>query len=287
MTKFALKNLEEIATFLEYLAIASPGKPLGLQSLQEIASRFADVDRHRVGLALNVLKRRKTNLGHLYPFEVQDEYLLLESSMRESFYYLFLCLSSESPIARSPQFGEGEAAEIFEHLTEQCFSEFFGSGSGTLNFGFNSEPDRPSDFDGAVRWAANKMGVQVGAGYRQPRRKDGGVDLFVWKSFSDGNPGLILMLLQCTVMADYVNKISDIDKRLWASWLSSDIDPVLGLAVPMLVHDSASWNEINIRGLLFDRARLSKLATKPANLRPAESAYFTSFEGRIASYFHQ
>lgn len=285
MTKIPLRSAEDAANFLEYVAIAKPGTPLGISSLTQVLEEFTEGESHLAALGVSVLVRRKNLLGDKYPFQVANEYLLCEGPRRDNFYYLFTCLSSKTPIVRSPELGEQEPGRIFENLAQQCFDKFFGPSTGTLNFGYNVDPSRPGDFDSAVKWAADKIGVPIGAGYRQPRRKDGGVDVFVWKSFSDKFPGNILLLLQCTVMDDFTNKVADIDKRLWASWLSSDIDPVIGLAVPHLVTDTSIWSEINTRGILFDRARLSSISSSIPVLAPGEHSYFSSFENRLGQFF--
>lgn len=285
MVKFQVRSVEDAANFLEYVAIAKAGTPLGLDSLGKILKEYSDADGHVVSLALSVLNKRSGQLGEKYPFKISNEYILSPPAIRDNFYYLFTCLAPKGPIARSPQLGESETGSIFENLTQQCLTDFFGVGTQTLNFGYNSDPTRPGDFDSAVRWAAERIGVPLGAGYRQPRRKDGGVDLFVWKKFGDRFPGNVLMLMQCTVMDDFVNKISDIDKRLWASWLSSDIDPVIALAIPGIVTDLQIWSEINTRGMLFDRMRLATLSTATPTLRAGEDAYFASFEHRLNGLF--
>jgi hypothetical protein len=81
-------------------------------------------------------------------------------------------------------------------------------------------------------------------------------------------------LLQCTLQEKFLNKIRDVDTRLWSSWLSSDIDPVAGLCVPHVVSRLEDWNEITTRGLLFDRMRLTLMATNSEfELTPIEQAF--------------
>lgn len=89
-----------------------------------------------------------------------------------------------------------------------------------------------------------------------PEKKDGGVDLFVWKSFSDKRPGIPIMLVQCTIKDDFINKIGDIDLKLWSNWLSSDLEPLVALAIPGVVTKDEVWSEITTRGILLDRLRL-------------------------------
>lgn len=164
------------------------------------------------------------------------------------------------------------ASKLFEDITEQCLLSFFGSKTQTLNFGFPSKNDRPAEFAAAVKWLSEKTNIRLGSAYRPPRKKDGGVDLFVWKSFPDNRPGIPIMLVQCTIKDDFINKIGDIDLKLWANWLSSDLEPLIALAVPGVVTREEIWSEVTTRGILLDRLRLvetfepSVIQTKLDNL---------------------
>jgi hypothetical protein len=117
------------------------------------------------------------------------------------------------------------------------------------------------------------LNVKVGSGYRQPRRKDGGVDIFVWKEFPDRNPGTPLALIQCTIQKQFTDKVGDVDLKLWSSWLSSDLDPMVGLCVPEVVVKSEIWDEVTTRGLLLDRIRLVTMQVEQPQLSPAEQAF--------------
>ena len=139
--------------------------------------------------------------------------------------------------------------------------------AGYVHGGAPSEEGRPKEFPEAVAWLALRMGVDVGHGYRPPRRKDGGVDVVAWRPFPDGRTGFPVLLVQCTLEANVVHKSRDVDARLWAGWLSLDVDPSAALAFPGLLPRAEDWREVASRCVVLDRLRLSHLlagATAPA-----------------------
>ena len=274
MFNLANASVDELADFIEVVSFANSGEPFGLSSIQNFFGTFASTPRDRANLAFNKIIRRKELFGDKYPLKVTNEYIVALEKAEESMYGSCLLVSPASPLRDMPSWSFDMAGKIFENAVETANCKFFGKETRTLNFGFPSTVGRPSDFDGAVKWLAQKMEVSLGSGYRQPRRKDGGVDIFIWKKFQDPNPGVPLLLLQCTIMEDYINKIGDIDKRLWASWLSSDIDPMDGLAVPAFVTEPRTWSEITTRGFLLDRRRLVAMSDIQSRIEQTELAFF-------------
>jgi hypothetical protein len=170
-----------------------------------------------------------------------------------------LYLSSTSPLRQADGWNLTSATKDFENIVELAISAFFGSSTKTLNFGFPSQFGRPADFPNAVAWLAGKLGIKLGSAYRSPRRKDGGVDIFVWKNFPDSFGGKPVGLVQATIMEDFRNKIADIDTKLWSSWLAIDTDPLVVLAIPTIENDRNIWSELSSRGTLLDRRRLAQM----------------------------
>ena len=154
------------------------------------------------------------------------------------------------------------------------------------SFGFPSKSDRPAEFASAVKWLSEKTNIRLGNAYRPPRKKDGGVDLFVWKSFPDKRPGIPIMLVQCTIKDDFINKIGDIDLKLWANWLSSDIEPLVALAVPGVVTKDEIWSEITTRGILLDRLRLVQSSDNSSNKKVENLDYLTRLVKEMADLVH-
>jgi len=100
----------------------------------------------------------------------------------------------------------------------------------------------------------------LSAGYRPPRRKDGGVDVVAWRPFQDGRPGFPIVLAQCTIESDVLAKARDIDIRQWATWLALDASILIALAIPGTVPRDESWNELARNNVVLERLRLVSLS---------------------------
>ena len=246
-----------VTDWIEALAVAQAGRPLAFQKVQEISENFASIPSNRISYSFSQLKRRSEILGEKYPFLIDDSYIATNQVIDNSTYLQLLFLSPKTGLSNQSKVYNLEiASKLFEDITERCLKSFFGNNTQTVNFGFPSKSDRPAEFAAAVKWLSEKTNIRLGNAYRPPRKKDGGVDLFVWKSFPDQRPGIPIMLVQCTIKEDFINKIGDIDLKLWSTWLSSDIEPLVTLAVPGVVTKEEIWSEITTRGILLDRLRL-------------------------------
>lgn len=227
------------------------------------------------------MNARLATLGDRYPFQFEAGAAFLSAPNNWTWLYLALLgLTRPSPWSHvanlhPPTLGE----KVFERISEQCLGAFFGPHTQTLNFGWPSESGRPVEFDLAIAWLAERVGLPVGNFHRQPRRKDGGVDIVVWRTMPDRRPGVPLLLVQATVQADFVSKARDIDRRLWAGWLSMDVEPIVCLTVPAAVSERLQWEEISRSALLLDRMRLVSLSDPDESL---STICRTTWEGCLA-----
>jgi hypothetical protein len=109
-------------------------------------------------------------------------------------------------------------------------------------------------------WLAQRLGIDPGTGYRDPRRKDGGVDVVAWRSFMDGRPGFPVALAQCTIQEEALTKTTDIDVRLWATWLAMDLDPLSVLVLPGTIQRAGPrWRQLSSVVMVIERLRLVEL----------------------------
>lgn len=247
------------ADWLELMASVAEGKPLSRAMAFELGSNHFGLGEAEILDAFSVVVDRKAKIDSSYPFDCSESYIVVSSAGVLSPYERLLYLSPWSPARALESWSLELASKTFEYLAQQCMADFFGGGTESVNFGHPSDVGRPSDFDQAVKWLANKANIKIGAAYRPPRRKDGGVDLFVWKAFSDGKAGSPLLMVQCTIAKDFINKIGDIDLALWSSWLSTDVNPLAALAVPFNISNRQDWEEISTRGIVLDRGRLIEM----------------------------
>jgi len=277
-----------IADWIEALTVTQSGRPLSMQRIQSVSESFASIAPNVIPFAIRLMEKRKSVLGDSYPFQIDDSYVVTRSTVRDSLYIKLLYLTSKVGLFTSGNNWNLElASQLFEDMAEQALSGFFGKNTKTLNFGFPSRNGRPAEFAAAVEWLSKKTNIRLVNAYRPPRKKDGGVDIFVWKSFSDNQPGVPIMLVQCTIREDYINKIGDIDLRLWANWLSSDLEPLVALAVPGVVTKEEVWGEITTRGILLDRLRLVELGQEASNTNSIEGVdYIEKCISELAEHIH-
>ena len=287
MIDLSSESSDVISDWIESLAVVQKGRPLPIQKIQEISENFAGISTNRIPFSFSQLKKRAEILGTKYPFKVDDSYIVTSQTIEDSVYIQLLFLTPKSGISTQGRiYNLDVASKLFEDIAEQSLQTFFGANTQTLNFGFPSKSDRPAEFASAVKWLSERTNIRLGNAYRPPRKKDGGVDLFVWKSFPDKRPGIPIMLVQCTIKDDFVNKIGDIDLKLWANWLSSDIEPLVALAVPGVVTKDEIWSEITTRGILLDRLRLVQSSDNSLNKKVENLEYLTRLVKEMADLVH-
>jgi hypothetical protein len=169
-------------------------------------------------------------------------------------YKLLLLLAALS--AGSVSGDDGSGAVHLERLVVKAAGKFWGANTHAVRFGHPPEPERPSGFEDAVRWLANKMNARplplAGSAFR---RADGGVDVVAWRTFADDGPGPIAVF-QVTYESDLRAK------SLEAA--GNDLDRWVAIARPMPVlacpmdrgGDPDLFVEVSQRVLVLDRWRL-------------------------------
>lgn len=262
-----ISGREKVADWIETTLLVRGTRPLGNDELYAIADAEIDAGPPQVGLGLRVMKRRSDLLGDLYPFDVNQVAVRSRETANQMPYASLVFLTPDS-IARQSVIKDctSEMEVLFERITETALSNLWGSGGKALRFGWPSDVGRPQEFDAAVVWLAQQIGIEPGVGFRPPKRKDGGVDVVGWRPFTDGRGGVPLILVQCTLQSDILSKASDVDTRVWASWLVMDFDPITALAVPQTIPAGTLWDQLALRGMVLDRVRISELTGTSSNV---------------------
>jgi len=257
---FPIQGRERIADWIETTLLARGTRPLGHDELHALADAEIHQGAAQGALGLGVMKRRSDLLGHKYPFVVHD---IAVRSHENSVLFPYSCLLMLTPEGVARQTVVGDSTEdmeiLFERISEAALSNLWGESGRAIRFGWPSDVGRPQGFNEAVIWLAEQIGIKPGSGFRPPRRKDGGVDVVAWRPFRDGKGGVPLILVQCTIQSDILPKATDVDSRVWASWLVLDFDPITALAVPQTIASGTLWDQLALRGMVLDRLRLSEL----------------------------
>jgi hypothetical protein len=260
--ELAVRGRESVADWIETTLLTRGTRQLGHDAIYALAEEEIGTGHAQVNLALGVMRRRAASLGPKYPFQVHEVAVRALPSASSAPYTSLLLLTPEG-VARQTVRGvpTEEMVVLFERMVERAVRSIWGSAGASLRFGYPSEHGRPVEFGAAIAWLAGKMGIPVGSGYRQPRRKDGGVDVVAWRPFQDRRSGFPVLLVQCTLQSDILAKARDIDVRLWSSWLAMDFEPLTALAIPQTIPRGVVWDEIALHGMVLERLRLSALLT--------------------------
>lgn len=261
MTDLDIQSPEEIADWIETSVFVSTSGHFGRDRLDELSSEEIRATPAAVGSALNVMARRSATLGELYPFIVNDLAVIRSTSDLEDYYAALLFLSPDSAVRQSIEnLSLQDMSEQFEVIAETALANLWGPGGKAVMFGYPSRHGRPEAFDQAIIWLADRIGLTPGAGYRPPYRKDGGVDIVAWRQFIDRRSGFPVALAQCTIQRETFTKTSDIDLRLWSSWLAMDFDPMSLLVIPGTIRTAGpEWQQLSTVVTVIERIRLIEL----------------------------
>jgi hypothetical protein len=212
-----------------------------------------------IDLLLREIDRRKAIAPECYPFETSEAGLRRTDAVA-GVLYEFLLLLAVSPLYRK----EGRVAEIdvqFDNIVKAALQNQLGPDAVAVRFAHPSSDGRPTNFPEAVKWLADLLGLGTGAGIALPKRRDGGVDVAVWRPFRDRKFSFLVVLCQCTVQTDWQPKSQDVVEGLWLGYIDFGMIPVRALAIPFVVPPAfAGWDEIRRSvNLLLDRMRMCEL----------------------------
>ena len=250
---------EAIADWIEVKALTGATAGRSIDEFTQAAVDELGVTMIRAHAALAIVGRRSRVLGDQYPLIVREVGIIKKPNPL-NFPYVGLLLISPGLPNRSLTSKEIDIAAIaLEDAAAEALATFLGPGGRGIRFAWPSSIGRPEKFPHAIRWLVEQMGASLGDAYRQPRRKDGGVDVVAWRPFPDQRSGFPVILAQATIGTDYVNKSADIDLRNWSGWLSLDVDPTVAMVIPGTLSNGESWNEMATRSLIFERIRLAGL----------------------------
>lgn len=264
MGDLELGTAEQLADWIETSLLISRTGHLGLDALFRLAEEELGKGPVTINPALSVIARRRGVLKDLYPFEVVPGVAVVTRPTPIRDFYVVLLQITPDSVARQTVRAEpsdiAKMGALLEELAETALANFWGPGGEALAFGYPSSHGRPANFDQAIEWLAARMGVKVGHGYRDPRRQDGGVDVVAWRRFRDGRQGFPIALAQCTIQRETFTKTTDVDLRLWSSWLALDADPLSLLVIPGTIREAGTeWSQLSTVVMVIERLRLIEL----------------------------
>lgn len=229
--------------------VVSPAK--GHEMLGGIGAAVDEVD---VAFAFGTLHDRCNRKHALYPFKFSRLGLEVDPEVPQDPYRLLLLLSA---IANGSVSGDDGGGSVhLERLVTAAATQFWGEHTEAVRFGHPPEPERPKEFNDAVKWLAKKLHARAlplaGSAFR---RADGGVDVVAWKVFCDGGPGPTAVI-QVTYETDLRAKSLEAAGNDLDRWMAV-APPVAVLASPFdSYQDPDLFVELNQRVVVLDRWRL-------------------------------
>lgn len=263
--------LEEKADFWEVESIREQGQFISQMNVLRVLSRGVDEINHdgiesdEDSIELNLddvfqqLIDRKAFCSIGYPFEFGHSSIRFdETSSYKRDVYLFLLLCTRFNMTSQKIQNGIDATLLFEKLSAEVAKNFFGYNAESLVFGTAALASFPNKIKDLV------ISMGEGYGYQNPNlnyptKNDDGIDVVVWKNFSDGRIGKLIGFGQCKTGTNWKDSIHKLKPRDFCdNWLSQS--PVLDPIPMIFICDTLNYEQnfyTDQKGfLVFNRFRI-------------------------------
>ena len=196
-----------------------------------------------------------------YPFSFAEHgntiHLNLNYSNQKHTIYLFLLLATRLNMSDNKKHDEYDGTKLFEYLSAEVVREYFGNGAMSCVFN-----DLAANFEGKINRLCENIGEGMGFANRNqknPKKIDDGLDIVVWKNFSDNCASKLMGFGQCKTGTDYFDSLSRIyPEKFCSKWMVNM--PVVWPVRLFFVAEALSrinwYSTATDAGLLFDRCRV-------------------------------
>jgi hypothetical protein len=266
-------DLHEIADFIEIQCIRNKSI-----SAREIFANLNRLEDHyytdgvpeddelepKLTDTLIEIDNRSKWCGKRYPFRIdQHGYVVtfcpnINETIREIYTFLLFATRLDMKTKRIQNAIDG--ALLFEELSEYVGKHYFGEHAESYLFG-TASPE--SNFDHKITSLIKRMGEGRGFKNRSdisPKtNKDGGLDMVVWKSFSDGCPGKLIGFGQCKTGTHWRDHLTILQPDSFCKKWFQDaptVNPVRLFFISESILRSKWYNNSVDGGILFDRCRI-------------------------------
>jgi len=223
------------------------------------------------------LHRRVDATREKYPFTFSGTLLESRGDWRDYTPYVFCLLLSYCDYKTKKI--KGFKHEImFEQLSGLAAQSYIGG--EVLRFG-SPRTDLPSGFLEALTIVCGKVKEWTPVKRKTLRRKDGGLDIVVWKHFPDEQNGKLILFGHCASGSDWDDKINELQPNDFCSlWLGGDKSPIVKtFFIPHRLSPDLFADRAVSAKLFFDRCRIAYWApnddfcqlTEQASVRWCES----------------
>ena len=218
----------------------------------------------KISDSLNEIDRRYHLCGTRYPFKVEKHGHLVtlnlktDATIREI--YMFLLFATRLDMKNQKIQNHIDGTLLFEQLSEHVGKYYFGERAESYLFGTASGG---SNFNKKVTSLAKRMGEGGDFKNRDETspniNKDDGLDVVVWKSFSDNSPGKLIGFGQCktgTHWKDYLTILQP--DSFCKKWFRDQpiVNPVRLFFISESILRNRWYEHASEGGILFDRCRI-------------------------------
>jgi hypothetical protein len=207
------------------------------------------------------ISRRANALGNSYPIVLDTLKLTRRITWKESPAYSFCLILSYSD--RYPDwrrsFGKNftEQGLLFEEVTALALTHEMREWKTHCTGWSRTRTDR---IERSVEEIRGMLGEQQGRLDLIPDLKsikDAGLDLVLWRPFSDLRIGCPLYLVQCASGANWEKKRNEPEIDFWRTMIDFAASPKRALAIPYAISEKDHWISCRrMNGMLLDRLRL-------------------------------
>ena len=224
-----------------------------------------EIEESLTGNAFLEIENRLRHCNSGYPFLISKTGTSIKLSKEipsvKSLLYLFLLFATRLNMLNDRTHGEIDGTLLFEEVACEIARNYLGNRAEAIVFGTASEGEG-NGFEAKVHALCTQLnddGVfRVVAG-REFIQKDDGLDVVVWKHFTDRRIGKLTGFGQCKTGTSWRDTLSKIQPDAFMrKWMTTAIVPipVRMFFVSEAIHDAEWFNNANDAGILFDRSRL-------------------------------
>ncbi|WP_434027038.1 hypothetical protein [[Pseudomonas] boreopolis] len=219
----------------------------------------------QVGGIREEIERRIVLLGSAYPFELSGQRLVYRAS-RSGFYEFCLAICRARTITTKPY---TQLPRNFERLTAKLLEAYMGADAESLHVGWPRDNSVGRTFKAAMKHLERQpyewiWSPETGKPEDPPTRyaKDEGIDFVVQKKLLDERAGRLYILGQCACGDEWPTKWSELTQDRLNKWFRTVtlVPFVRAFVTPYLLTDEMLREATSQAGLVFDRARLAKIA---------------------------
>lgn len=209
--------------------------------------------------ALKEIDRRAKVCREKYPFSTDNNSIVPNTDCTEThkLIYKYLLLATRLNMTDHKFVGEVNGTLVFEFLASLVAKEYFGNKAESIVFG--------TGVQGGFKDKVNDLTLKIGEGgkYKDPEdcthdEKDGGLDIVVWKPFSDKRRGKVIGFGQCKTGTEWRNEAGRLSPHDFCS-IYFDRQPYVTPVKMFFICETFKNNYETLStkaGVIFDRCRI-------------------------------